>query len=259
MFGAPAFIDFLFIFIFGSIWGSFFYTLALRIIAGNFTPASLVSSSRCPFCREKIGPLRLVPILGYLSSLGRCASCRAAISPLYPAMELLYGVIAVAIASRHGITPLAFVFFLIAGTAVCISVIDVRTLTIPGHLVAALALLSIYPLVLNTLRDGPMNALAGILILGGFFFLILLVFPGSFGGGDIKFASAMGLAAGFEQSLVVLEVSLVAGALTGIVYAAVTRKGLRIKIPFAPFLTLGLLSSILYGREILMIYNRIIY
>jgi len=254
-----AIISHLAIFFFGTVWGSFFYTLALRISAGNFTASSLIIPSRCPSCGKRIGYFQLVPVLGFLFSLGRCASCGARISFLYPFVEMLYGIIAVAVATRHGITPPALVFFLIAGTAVCISIIDIKILTIPGRLVAVLALLAVHPAIMTVLANGAWSALGGVLLLGGFFLLVLLVFPGSFGGGDVKFAGALGLAVGFEQSIVVLEVALVAGAVTGIVYALATKKGLRIQIPFAPFLTAGLLLSILYGREILMLYNRIVY
>ncbi|MBP7583743.1 MAG: prepilin peptidase [Spirochaetes bacterium] len=254
-----AIIDCLAVFFFGMVWGSFFYTLALRVNAGDFSASSLVKFSRCPSCGTRIGYLRLVPILGYLISLGRCASCGGRISPLYPSMEALYGIIAVALAARYGITPDTFVLFLIAGTAICISVIDITILAIPGHLVAVLALLAAYPAIKAMLAVGAWSALGGVLLLGGFFLLVLLVFPGSFGGGDAKFSAAIGLAVGFEQSIVVLEVALVTGAVMGIVYALVTKKGLRIRIPFAPFLTAGLLLSLLYGREILMLYNRIVY
>jgi leader peptidase (prepilin peptidase)/N-methyltransferase len=257
--GYSPIIDFILIFMFGTLWGSFFYTLALRISAGNFSAASLISPSRCPACGERVGPLRLVPLLGYLVSLGRCSSCRAFISPAYPGIEILYGIMAVAVFSRYGTTTLALSLFLISATAVCVSIIDIRTLTIPGHLVAVLAILALYPAALNILSEGAWSALGGIVPLGGFFLLVLLIFPGSFGGGDIKFASALALAVGFEQSLVVLEVSLVAGAVAGIIYAAVTGKGLRIKIAFAPFLAFGFMASVLYGREILMIYYRVIY
>ena len=84
-------------------------------------------------------------------------------------------------------------------------------------------------------------------------------FPGAFGGGDLKLGSAIGLLAGLEMSIVVLEVSLVSGAITGVIFALKTGKSLKTKIPFAPFLTLGLVVALLYGRDILLVYYRILY
>jgi leader peptidase (prepilin peptidase)/N-methyltransferase len=243
----------------GTFWGSFFYTLALRYAGGEMRKAplkALFSRSRCPSCYGAISPLLLVPLAGYLALRGRCASCGVRISPLYPASELLYGAMAALFAWKLGAGTLTFSLYLLAALSVAIALIDAMTLTIPDSLVIAFAVLSIYPVILNY---NFLDNLFGLLALFALFIVILLVFPGSFGGGDVKFAAAIGFLCGLELSLVVLEVSLVSGALIGAVYALTTKKGLRTKIPFAPFLSLGLIVSLLYGRDILLIYYRILY
>ena len=155
-----------------------------------------------------------------------------------------------------GISIYACNIYILACIALCIAIIDVKTLTIPDSLVVAFVLFSAYPVLLNyNIKDN----LFGMLALFAVFIVILLLFPGSFGGGDVKLASAIGLLSGLEQSIVVLEVSLVTGALVGIIYALKTKKGLRTKIPFAPFLAVGLVVSLLYGRDILLVYFRILY
>ncbi|MBN2080087.1 MAG: prepilin peptidase [Spirochaetes bacterium] len=246
-------------FLLGTFWGSFFYTLALRYAAGEMGKAplkALFSRSRCPSCHGVISPLLLVPLAGYLVRRGRCAFCGNRISPLYPASELLYGAMAALFAWKLGASPLTFFLYLIAALALSIALVDVMTLTIPDSMVVAFAILSLYPVVLNyNFRDN----LFGLLALFALFIVILLLFPGSFGGGDVKFAAAIGFLCGLELSLVVLEVSLVSGALIGVSYALTTKKGLRTKIPFAPFLSLGLIISLLYGREILLVYYRVLY
>jgi leader peptidase (prepilin peptidase)/N-methyltransferase len=92
-----------------------------------------------------------------------------------------------------------------------------------------------------------------------FFALILLAFPGGFGGGDLKFASAIGLFCGWELSIVAVEAALISGAVAGAAYAAITRKGLRIRFPFAPFLALGFGVAVLYGRDIILLYKNLIW
>jgi leader peptidase (prepilin peptidase)/N-methyltransferase len=77
----------------------------------------------------------------------------------------------------------------------------------------------------------------------------MLLFPGGFGGGDLKYAAAIGFFIGWELSIVAVETALVTGALAGTVYALLTRKGLRIRFPFAPFLALGFAVAVLYGRD----------
>jgi prepilin signal peptidase PulO-like enzyme (type II secretory pathway) len=246
-------------FIFGTLMGSFFYTLALRYADGSMLEnpkAALISRSRCPQCQSNISPIHLIPIVGYIIQKGKCRNCGGEISPIYPAMEILYGLTAYLFAWKIGITFYSLNAYLLAGIALCIAVVDIKSLIIPDSLVIAFIALSIYPIILNyNITDN----LFGLLALFAFFIIILLLFPGSFGGGDLKFGSAIGLLSGLEMSIVVLEVSLVSGAITGIIYALKTRKNLRTKIPFAPFLSLGLIVSLLYGRDILLIYYRILF
>jgi len=87
----------------------------------------------------------------------------------------------------------------------------------------------------------------------------MLLFPGGFGGGDLKYATAIGLFCGWELSIVAVETALITGALAGTAYALLTRKGLRIRFPFAPFLALGFAVALLYGRELILLYGRIVY
>ena len=246
-------------FFFGTLWGSFFYTLSLRAGNEDFSLKSLVTPSQCPGCGKNINPVLLFPIFGYLFLRGRCSACAGHISFLYPITEAGYGIIAILVFQHYGITFEALIYFLITGLAISISIIDVRTFRIPGSLTAVLAILALYPALSELVNGSVWNALGGAPALGCFFTVVLLLFPGGFGGGDIKFGAAIGLVVGFEQSIVVLETALVCGALFGIIYGAVTRRGLRIKIPFAPFLTLGLCVSMFFGREIIMIYNRVVY
>ncbi len=245
-------------FIFGTLWGSFFYTLALRYASGMIAESpfrALTLSSRCPSCGKAIKYRHLVPVLGYISLRGHCGHCGAVISPLYPAFEILIGITCAAIIWRTGLNPLALAYFLLAGIAATISVIDLKTMTIPNTLVAAFLVLSVYPIILqNSWKD----TLYGGLFMSVFFLAVLLAFPGSFGGGDLKYATVIGIASGLEYSILVLEVSLITGAVAGVIYAITSGKSLRTKIPFAPFLGIGFLTAMLFGREIILIYYRIV-
>src|SRR5262245_6544644 len=49
--------------------------------------------SACPHCGHPIGALQNVPVLSFLILRGRCAGCRARISPRYPVIEALTGLV----------------------------------------------------------------------------------------------------------------------------------------------------------------------
>jgi len=247
------------IFISGAAFGSFFCTLAVRYSRGMFREnpmGALVEPSRCISCGHRINPVSLIPVLGYLLLLGKCRHCGARISPLYPATEILCGGLSLAITTRYGMNLYSAHVFLLCCVAVSVSIIDLSLLMIPDSFVIAFLVLSVYPIIQSgSVRDN----LLGLALLAGFFLAVLLIFPGSFGGGDLKFASAIGLLFGLELSIVVLETALISGAVTGAAYALISKKGLRTKIPFAPFLAAGIVTAFLWGRDIVLLYYRVLF
>jgi Tfp pilus assembly protein PilV len=50
--------------------------------------------SHCPTCEHALGIAELVPVFSYLVQRGRCRHCQAAISPVYPLLELATGAVA---------------------------------------------------------------------------------------------------------------------------------------------------------------------
>ncbi|HON79299.1 MAG TPA: prepilin peptidase [Spirochaetota bacterium] len=246
------------VFFSGAVFGSFFYTLALRISDGEFSRdavKAMVLPSHCIQCGERISIPYLIPIAGYFFSRGKCSRCNERISPLYPVMEILYGSIAVITALKLGMSVHSFIMYMLIAVSVSVAVVDIKTFTISGGLLIILGVMALYPLWMN---GRPLDNLYGLLLMSVFFLVIMFLLPGSFGGGDVKFAAVLGAIAGLEQSVVILETALVSGAVFGIIYAAAKGEGFRIKIPFAPFLTLGLIISILYGNEIILLYYRIL-
>ncbi|MEC9070983.1 MAG: prepilin peptidase, partial [Myxococcota bacterium] len=78
----------------GASIGSFVNVVVYRLPAG----LSLVRpASRCPGCETPIKPWHNIPVLGWLMIRGRCASCAVPISVRYPIVELVMGLVAVAL------------------------------------------------------------------------------------------------------------------------------------------------------------------
>ena len=73
--------------------------------------------SHCPSCDKEIKWYRNIPVLSFVILGGRCADCKARISPRYPLVELLVGVLfwfaAYNFARRlkrlRGLTPYEFI------------------------------------------------------------------------------------------------------------------------------------------------------
>lgn len=81
-------------FVFGSIVGSFLNVCIYRI---PLEKSVIWPDSRCPKCLGRIGALENVPILSWLVLGASCKTCRLPISPRYPLIEALVGLLFVAV------------------------------------------------------------------------------------------------------------------------------------------------------------------
>lgn len=84
----------LFIFVIGICVGSFLNVVVLRA----FSDESIVlPPSKCPLCQTKLKWYHNVPIFSYMFLKGKCAFCKEPISFQYPVIELITGILFVAI------------------------------------------------------------------------------------------------------------------------------------------------------------------
>lgn len=80
----------LWFFVFGSMVGSFINVVVWRMPRG----ISVVSSgSACPYCEVPIRLADNIPVFGWLKLRGRCRVCRLPISPRYPIVEGIFGLV----------------------------------------------------------------------------------------------------------------------------------------------------------------------
>src|SRR5262249_35139827 len=79
---------------FGLIWGSFLNVVIYRVPRG----LSVVRpGSACPACGTPIRAWQNLPVLGYVLLRGKARCCGAKLSPRYPLVELIGGVLALAV------------------------------------------------------------------------------------------------------------------------------------------------------------------
>lgn len=83
-------------FFYGSLAGSYLNMLAYRLKR----KMSLWSPARsfCDHCGKTLGALDLVPVLSYLVGSGKARCCGKRLSPLYPAVEMFFGLVFAAVA-----------------------------------------------------------------------------------------------------------------------------------------------------------------
>ena len=134
------------------------------------------------------------------------------------------------------------------GLAICVaaSVVDIREYRIPNRLVAVGVVGLLLVLAVASVVEGGWQPLLFGLTGGAAFFavylLLAVISPRGMGMGDVKLAAVVGLMLGplgLAASFVGFYAAFVAGALFGLVRILVQRGGLRSKLPFAPFMTVG--------------------
>ena len=160
----------LFAFLLGLVVGSFLNVVIHRLPRGE----SIVHPpSHCPACGARLGPAELVPVVSYLVQGGRCRHCGARISPRYPLVELLSGLLFAYAAYRLGPgleLPFAWAFLALL---VALAFIDIDTYLLPDSLTFGGLFLG---LVSGFLLGRGEEALKGALLAAG-----LLVLIGEYG------------------------------------------------------------------------------
>jgi leader peptidase (prepilin peptidase)/N-methyltransferase len=223
---------------------------------------SIISpSSRCPSCNTPIKPYDNIPILTYLLLGGRCRVCKARISFRYPLVEFLNATLYVLVLWRFGVAWSTVIYFIFCPALIVITFIDLDfqiipdVITLPGIVIGFIAgsLLMPDPFMRYS-RLGFLSSLIGFLAGGGLYYAIAILSKGGMGGGDIKMMAMVGALMGWKSVILITFLGSFTGAIVGIFLMIFKGKGRKTKIPFGPFLALGILITLFFGQEIFQWY-----
>jgi leader peptidase (prepilin peptidase)/N-methyltransferase len=109
-----------------------------------------------------------------------------------------------------------------------------------------------------------LDSLIGIIGGGGALYLIAFGFEKltgkeGMGGGDIKLLAMIGAWMGWKAIPFIVLISSLIGTIIGGGSLLLSRQGLRTRIPFGPFLAIGTLIYLFFGRELVYWYLGLIY
>ncbi len=94
--------------------------------------------------------------------------------------------------------------------------------------------------------------------LTAFFWVLTKIKNGqAMGGGDVKLALLIGLFNGFPLNMLAIFLGFLSGAVVSLGLIAVRRKTMRDTVPFGPFLILGSVVALVWGKELLEWYFRL--
>ena len=168
------------------------------------------------------------------------------------------GGVAVAVLLGFGLTLEGLIYFVFISALFVITFIDIDhkiipdVITLPGILIGLAASFAL-PTV------DFMDAIVGLLVGGGSLWLVAWVYyvltrKDGMGGGDIKLLAMMGTIIGLKGVIFTIFMSSAVGTLVGITLMIIKGKNMKFAVPFGPFLSIGAITYIFFGNDIIRAY-----
>ena len=235
--------------VFGLMAGSFANVCIARLPKKE---SVIFPASHCPKCNKPIHVMDNIPLISYLLLKGQCRKCQLKISPIYPAIELITGLLMAAVFYRFGFSWECLIFGIVVPALVIITVIDIEHQIIPDIITLPGIPLG---LAAGSYLNGWLDSVLGLALGGGMFWLLAegyfrLRGKMGMGGGDIKYIAAAGALMGWVQVLFIIFIGALAGGIFGGIGMGVKKLNFLSRIPFGPFLALATLISIFFGDPI---------
>jgi leader peptidase (prepilin peptidase)/N-methyltransferase len=214
----------------------------------------VVPRSRCPSCSHVITAMENIPLVSYVVLRGRCSACKARISPRYPFVESLTGVLSGYVAWRFGFSAAALGALLFCWAMVALAFIDLDTFYLPDNITLLLlwtGLVFNLSGVFTDLQSAVIGAASGYLMLWSVFWLYKIATgKEGMGYGDFKLLAAIGAWLGWKMLPMVILLSSFVGAAVGIGLIVFTRHKREMPIPFGPYLAVAGLIALFHGAAI---------
>lgn len=245
-------------FLFGICIGSFLNVVILRLPKQE----SLIKrSSHCMTCGTKIRACDLIPVFSWIFLRGKCHSCGEKISPRYPVVESLNGLMYVLTFWVMDFNVESIITCVMMSLLIVVAFMDWDTLEIDERILALIFVLAI-PLAIFTDSVSIADRIIGALCISIPFFVIgevsRIFIRKRYGEdfraielGDTLLMIAAGAVLGTQAIIVSALVGIVAAAVGGLINKYATGES---KFAFGPFLSIGIAVGALWGNEIAQWY-----
>ena len=214
--------------------------------------------SHCDSCHHRLAIKDNIPVFSYLWLRGRCRYCQTPIPRRILRVEIGTGVLFGLTYWRYELSSELAIALLYICLFIVILVIDLEHRLVLNKVVypalAVALLISIFFSIFSTqseivpeIQDAAIGGSIGL----GLFLLVVLVSRGGMGWGDVKLAALIGLVTGLPLVFVALLMGIILGGVVAVLLLALKIKKRKEAIPFAPFLSLATIATLLWGNDIL--------
>jgi len=272
-------IAYVFIALFGLVLGSFLNVCIHRLPRQE---SIVFPGSHCPRCNHRIRWYDNIPLLSYLILRGRCRDCRARISPLYPAVEVLTGVVLVLTFQQYGLSAALSKYALLAMLLIVLIFTDLLTRRLP-HSITGLGIgLGLVLSFFIPVDDRPLawlgrywdvylegtagsvaGAILGALVGGGLFYVVGEAFyylggkqKEYLGFGDVMLMFMVGTFLGAPLTLMTILLGSLGGSVVALGMTALSSRYRNYAWPYGTFLGIAAICTCLVGGRLLDLYLR---
>lgn len=249
--------DYLIIFVLGTIIGSFLNVCIYRIPKEE---SIAYPPSHCTTCGNNLRPYDLIPILSYMFLKGRCRYCGEKVSIRYPIIEFITGVLFLITFIKYGLSLNFIKYILLISILIVIGMIDLDTTdvyfstTLTG-IISSLIFIGIYFYMGIPVRSYIYGGIVG----GGLLSAIILITKGGMGWGDAEICLFCGLFLGLKFTILMLFLSFIIGSIISLILILSGKKSRKDYIPFGPFIVLATILTIFMGEKIFLLYISLIF
>lgn len=232
-------------FLYGTVVGSFVNVLIYRI------PRKLnwVSGrSACPACSKQLKIIDLIPVVSYIVLRGKCRYCGAKIPFRYTIVELLNGLLYMAVFIRYGLTLYSLGWYVAVSALIALAFIDAEHRIIPDRFNIVLAVAGLIMAISGEKADLLSRVIGVFSVSVPFLAIAVISKGGAMGGGDIKLVAASGFCLGWQMNLVAVFIGSLLGSIYGVALMIMRKADRKSQIPFGPWLAAGIAISGMIGQ-----------
>lgn len=228
------------LFIIGTIFGSFYNVLGLRIVRKE---SIIKPRSHCEKCGHILKWYEMIPIFSFLFLKGKCRNCKTNLSWLYFFSEFFCGLLFAISYYSFGFSYNFLIAIIISSLLIIVTVSDLTYMIIPDRFII---ISSVLILIIKLIGFGPKAFLYSLLYgLAAFGVMFIIMQFGSFifkkealGGADVKLMFTVGICV---EPILSLLVIIIASLIALPVSLVILVKSKEHAIAFGPFILIGLL------------------
>lgn len=207
--------------------------------------------SHCFNCKHEIPFYHNIPILSYFILKGKCSNCNKKFSSRYMFIELFTGLAFSALFYIFGPTTEFLAYSTLVSLLIAGSFIDIDNLIIPDSITVLIVGTGLFYSLSKASILSPTDSILGVILPIIPFYLFYCLYSairgkGKFGFGDIKFIAAIGAWAGVQGALTSVMIAPFLGIIFYIIMAIIGKVDKHKPIPFIPFMSIGMILSIIY-------------